>query len=308
MPVRTRHDHAARGTLDPSLPAIAVSGSFPLILAFALLVQGVQLPAPPRGFSASEADMVVDAANVLSPNAERRINQLSFSVKSSSGGEIAVVTMPDIAGRDVGDVALGIGREWKLGENAAVGDRARNAGVVVLLIPKETASDGRGQISIQTGQGAEGFITDAIAGDIRREAIPYLQAQDYSSALELITQRLAQRYAAEFGFSLDSSVVNPRFVEQPSRGRVQIPPGALLLLFVVVMVVLSSMARRSRGSGFNGCLYALLADSMMSGRGRRHGGWGGGGFGSGDWGGGGGGFGGFGGGGGFSGGGSSGSW
>ena len=287
----------------------AASALLAVTLALPLRAQGVQVPPPPRGFSPTEADMVVDAAGVLSSDAVRRMNRLIFSVKAGSGGEIVVVTMPDIGGREVGDVALRIGRDWKVGENAAVGDRARNAGVVVLLVPKETASDGRGQISIQTGQGAEGFVTDAIAGDIRREAIPWLQGRDYSSALELITQRLAQRYASEFGFALDSSGVDPRFVEsQPFQGPMELPPGALLLAFVVLLLFLVAMANASRGRGCRGCLWALAADSMMSGRGRYRGGWGGGGFGGGSWGGGGGGFGGFGGGGGFSGGGSSGSW
>jgi uncharacterized protein len=285
---------------------------FPVSVALAILAQAVQVPAPPRGFSPTEADMVVDAAGVLSPDAVRRMNRLIFSVKTGSGGEIVVVTMPDIGGREVGDVALRIGREWKVGENTAIGDRARNAGVVVLLVPKETASDGRGQISIHTGQGAEGFITDAITGDIRREALPWLQQADYSSALELMTQRLAQRYAAEFGFALDSLAVDARSEERsPVQGPGEVPPEAMLVALVVLLLFLVAMANASRGRGCRGCLWALLADAMVSGRVRHRGGfggWGGGGFGGGSWGGGGGGFGGFGGGGGFSGGGSSGSW
>lgn len=251
--------------------------------------------------------MVVDEARVLSGDAVARMNRAIFAVKAASGGEIVVVTMPDIGGREVGDVALRIGREWRVGSNAAIGDRSRNAAVVVLLIPKETASDGRGQISIQTGQGAEGFITDAIAGDIRREAIPYLQAQDYSSALELITQRLAQRYATEFSFSLDSTVVDSRFVQR-QRGGGTVQPSSALVVFVVLLVLFVMMAS-ARGGRRRGCLY-LLASEAFNATSYRHGrgSWGGGGFGGGSWGGGGGGFGGFGGGGGFSGGGSSGSW
>lgn len=250
--------------------------------------------------------MVVDAAGVLQPATVDRLNRLIFAVKARSGGEIVVVTMPDIRGAEAGDVALRIGREWKLGEAADIGDRARNAGVVVLVVPKETASDGRGQVFIATGQGAEGFITDGTAGDIRREAIPFFQQQDYSSALELITTRIAQRYAGEFGFALDSALVDARF--SPRGGSAgDFPPELLLILFVVLLVVLSAAGKASRyGGGRRGCLYALAAEAVQSGRrGGVHVSWGGGGFGGG---GGGGGFGGFGGGGGFSGGGSGGSW
>ena len=248
--------------------------------------------------------MVVDDAHVLSADAVARINRLIFAVKAASGGEIVVVTMPDIGGRESGDIALAIGREWKVGSGDAIGQATRNAGVVVLIIPKETASDGRGQISIQTGQGAEGFITDAMAGDMRREAVPYLRQQDYSSALELVTQRVGQRYAASFGFSLDSAVVDPRFVGSQGAD-VQLSPIVLLALVIFLLLFFIAMAN-ARGRR-RGCLYALLANNVSSGR-RGNSSWGGGGFGGGSWGGGGGGFGGFGGGGGFSGGGSSGSW
>lgn len=217
-------------------------------------------------------------------------------VRAGSRGEIAVVTLRDLEGRDVGDVALRIGREWGVGDNAAVGDRARNAGVVVLLVPRETSGDGSGHLSVQVGQGAEGFVTDGIAGDIRREATPLLQQGAYGAGLALITARLAERYAAEFGFALDSTLV-PRRPAPSSQG---IPPWIFLLIFVMVATALSNMGRKGGRGG------PLVVPFPFGGRG---GGWGGG-FGGGGFGGGfgGGGFGGFGGGGGFSGGGSSGSF
>ena len=269
------------------------------------LQQDVQLPPPPRGFGPSQADMVVDAAGALSSETVARINRIIFDVKAKSGGEIVVVTLRDIGDRDVGDVALRIGREWKVGANADIGQGSRNAGVIILVVPKETSADGRGKISIQTGQGAEGFITDATAGDIRREAVPYLQQQDYSSALELIATRVAQLFEREFGFTLDNALVAAEQQEVGGRRR-GVPPQALLVVFMVLLFVFSSMAnasKRGRGKG-SGCLNALLIATAVSG-GRGGGGFGGGGFGGG---GGGGGFGGFGGGGGFSGGGSSGDW
>src|SRR4051794_824786 len=114
------------------------------LVALLALLQ-LQIPAP--------SGLVNDFASVLSAGARARIEGIAQQVRDKSGGELAVVTLPDIGGRDVGDIALQIGREWKVGSNAAVGARARNAGVVVLVVPKETSSDGAGHISIQTGQG-----------------------------------------------------------------------------------------------------------------------------------------------------------
>lgn len=250
---------------------------------------------PPRG-------LLSDFAGVVSAERAAQIEQLAQFVRDRSGGEIAIVTLADLAGRDVAEVALRIGREWKVGAKAAIGDTRRNAGVVVLVVPKETSADGQGYISIQTGQGVEGFIPDAVAGDIRREAAPYLRQRDYGGALLLITARLSERYAAEFGFSLDSAGV-PGIERRAPRGEPQgVSPFFALLVFVVLIIVLS------RGRRGGGCAGFLLGQAVGQAMGRRGGWHDHGGFGGGFGGGGGGGFGGFGGGGGFSGGGSSGSW
>jgi uncharacterized protein len=267
------------------------------LLSGSAAAQDIQIP-PPQGY-------VSDFAGVITAEAAARMTRLIGDVRAKSGGEIAIVTMRDLGGRDVAEVALQIGRQWKVGQNTAIGDRARNAGVVVLIVPKETSADGRGHIRIETGQGTEGFITDAVAGDIQREAIPLLQQRDYGGALELITLRLAERFATEFQFSLDSSYAAPVAPEAPApvrSPRRSIDPQLVWLVIVVIFFLLSAGTRRRRGCG--GCLPIFIP---MGGYGRRSGGWGGGGFG-GFGGGGGGGFGGFGGGGGFSGGGSSGNW
>jgi uncharacterized protein len=151
--------------LAPILPAL-------LALLVALQISSVQLPSPPRGYGTSTAEIVVDAAGVLPASSVDQINRVAFDVHQKSGGEMAVVTLPDIGLRAPVDVALAIGRAWGVGANAAVGQRTRNAGVIILLVPKETSSSGRGECFITTGQGTEGFITDADAASLCREASP----------------------------------------------------------------------------------------------------------------------------------------
>lgn len=247
------------------------------LLPAALGAQGALFPARPSGF-------VSDFADVIPAELESRMTRLIEIVRAGSEGEIAVVTLRDIGNREALDVALEIGRAWGVGARADIGDRARNAGVVVLLVPKETASDGSGQIAISVGQGAEGFITDGIAGDMRREATPLLAQGNYGEGLALITARLAQRYSTEFDFALDSTLV-PR--QRPREFR--IPPVVIIIAIMVIMSIINSGGgggrggRRRRGG--------VVLPFPMGG------GFGGGGFGGG-------GFGGFGGGGGFSGGGS----
>lgn len=267
------------------------------ILARPAGAQGpLQLPAP-RGH-------VNDFAGVVPAAQVAHMEALARFVRDRSGGEIAIVTLPDIGGRDVADVALQIGREWKVGAKAAIGESARNAGVVVLVVPKETSSDGQGHIRIEAGQGVEGFIPDAVAGDIQREGTAYFRQRDYGTGLLVVTLRLAERYAAEFRFSLDSATAAvPR--RRASRSE---PGGISPMVAIIVFIVLITLLSRGGRRGGCGPLLVGHAIGRSMGRGDRHdhGGFGGG-FGGGGSGGGGG-FGGFGGGGGFSGGGSSGSW
>lgn len=292
---------------------IPTTKNLPLLLAFLLATaQQLELPPPPRGYGTSAAEVVVDVAGVLDQATIDRLNRIAFEVHARTGGEMAIVTLPDLRDRDVADVALRIGREWGVGGSAGVGDRRRNAGVVILVVPKETASDGRGRVRIETGRGVEGFVTDAEAGDIQRAAIPLFQQQDYGGAILLIASAVSDRYAREFGVVLDTSLVpSPRVLEPVSRPVARAPSfGALLFLLFVIFLIVSGLRRSGRygRGGGSGCLNLLWAISAAQSHGRR-GGWGGGsgGFGGGSFGGGGG-FGGFGGGGGFSGGGSSGSW
>lgn len=282
------------------------------LLAAALLPQGIQVPAP-RGY-------VNDFANVLPPASEARIERTVDDVREKSGGEIVVVTLPDPGRHDVADVAREIGRQWRVGKAGKPGDPARNTGVVVLVVPKETSSDGRGHFRIETGTGAEGLLPDGLTGRIQDEALPILARRDYGAALELTVRRIAERYAEEFHFTLASAGTPeagerlPR--EAPARPSPEapagggIPFGVLLIAFIFLIFLFNwlSAARGRRRRGCAGCLPVFLP---LPGGG--YGGWGGfppGGFGGRGFGGRGfgGDFGGFGGGGGFAGGGSSRSW
>lgn len=257
---------------------------------------------PPTG-------LVNDFAHVLDAATAERLNRIAEDVRAKSRGEMAIVTLPDLAGRDVADVALRIGREWKVGKVGSPGDPTRNAGAVILLVPKETNSDNSGRCFVLTGQGTEGFITDAGAGEICREATPLFMQRDYAGGLDLVTTRVAQRFANEFGFTLDTTLAPaPAPVRRSGKSRGGgINPFWIFILVWIVLAILSSRSRRGkRGRGRGGCGGGVPLIIPMGGRG----GWssGGGSWGGGGFGGGGGGFGGFGGGGGFSGGGGGSSW
>ena len=237
-------------------------------------------PARPTGF-------VTDVAGVVDETAEARITDLAERLRVTTGAEIAVVTLPTIGEREEADVAREIGRAWGVGAAAEIGDERRNAGVVLLVVPRQGGRPGTGRVRVEVGQGLEGIVTDVTAGRVRDLMGERLAREDYSGALQGGVEALAGIIARGFGVS-DTALTNARPVTAP-RGGGGSPLGALpILLFIVFLLLSGAMGRRGR-------------------RGRRRvywmGPWIGGGFGGGGGWGGGGGFGGFGGGGGFSGGG-----
>jgi uncharacterized protein len=267
--------------------------SLALLVAFQL-----QIPAP--------VGYVNDFAHVIDPAAERQMLAVIDEVRRKSGGEIVVVTLPDLGGRSAIDVARDIGRQWKVGAQGGAGDRARNAGVVLLLKPGQRPGDGRAELAVASGTGAEGFVTDAFSGQVR-DAIgdAATQGGSYATGLVAGVWLIGRAYAKEFGFELTGQP--PAAVPGEGGG---VPRGAFMLVPLILFVVLpiffriafaaSRFRRPYYGGGGNWLGWLVLSSVLRSGRG---GGWGGGFRGGGF---GGGGFGGFGGGGGFSGGGASG--
>ncbi len=253
-----------------------------------LIVQtsAVQLPAP-RGF-------VNDFAGVIPAAVTQRMEGVLREVRDKTGGDIAVVTLPDLGGHSAGDVALQIGRQWKLGGTGEAGDPARNLGVVVLVVPSSH------DIFIATGRGAEGFLPDGRVGRIRDAMVPSLARGDYGAGIETGVNLLAQAFANEFHVTLSGPAAPPSAEGRPLR------PGAVA--GIVALVILVLIFRGMAGAALMGGGRGRRGRSWWGGGGWGGGGWSGGGFGG--WGGGGGGggsggggFGGFGGGGGFSGGG-----
>ena len=248
-------------------------------------------------FPARPAGYLTDVAGVVDAGSAAVIDSIALRLRTATGAELAVVTLPSIGDYAASDVALAIGRAWGVGAAAEIGDARRNAGLVLLLVPRRAGDPNSGHVFISTGRGVEGIVTDAAAGRVRDAMIPELRDGQYGPGLVTGTRQLAALVARGLGSSDSSLTVAAEPAERS--------PAFLLFLLIILVVIVVTMIRASGGGGGSG---------DASGRGRRGppiywggggGGWGGGGFGGGrgGFGGGGGGFGGFGGGGGFSGGG-----
>jgi uncharacterized protein len=273
------------------LPPVALAKAILLLAAYQPAQEIQQLfPAHPTGY-------VTDVPGALDAPSVGSITELAERLRGATGAELAIVVLPTIGDRAAVDVAVAIGRTWGVGAKAELGDPRRNAGLVILLVPKREGDPNSGQIFIATGQGLEGIVTDLQAGKVRDLMTPFFRRSEYGKGLDAGVRALAGLIARGRGVTDSALTAGGRDLERPSSGLAI--PGFFMLLFWLLMAVfifarfarVARLGRRGRrgpfwwgGSGFGG-------------------GFGGGGFGGFGGGGGGGGFGGFGGGGGFSGGG-----
>jgi uncharacterized protein len=260
------------------------SAVFPLLLAACISVFTVTALAERVEDLPQPTDYVSDFAHVLSPAAIARLDSLCAQLDhSKTNAQIAVVTIHTLDGMDPAEFTSALEDKWKMGKKGLGRD------ILVFL----AVDDHKRRIDV--GYDLEGILPDGKVGDIGREMVPDLRANDFDGAVTLAVGEVAQVIADDAHVTLTDN--EPAYARRPVSSQVNVGK----LIFLIVMLVFFG--------GFQ-LLRFLLGFGII--RGYRGGPWlGGGGFGGGGFGGGGGGggFGGFGGsGGGFGGGGAGGSW
>ncbi|MDR3772123.1 MAG: TPM domain-containing protein [Terracidiphilus sp.] len=261
----------------------AHSNLFPLLAAVLVVFFAATLAAQRVDDLPPPTDYVSDLAHVLSPEAIAHIDRVCTQLDhSQASAQISVVTVQTLAGEDAAEYSDQLETKWKMGRKGS------DKGVLILL------AVGDHQRRIEVGYGLEGILPDGKLGDIGREMVPNLRANDYDSAATQAVDEIGQVIAADARVTLDEQPA----MQQPVPRRH--PSGIGWIKVVVILIVVALYLFRVLGSWG---LFGLWGLGLMS-RGSGSGG-GFGGFGGGDSGGGG--FGGFGGGS-FGGGGSGGSW
>lgn len=218
-------------------------------------------------------DYVSDFAHVMSPAAIEQIDYACGEVDHEAHAQIAVVTVKTLDDVPVENYAVDLYQKWGLGAKSGTN---QDRGVLILLAVQDRKR------YISTGYGLEGILPDAVVGQIGREMVPDLRANDFDGAMKLAVGQISQIIANDAGVKLA-----PLEGGQAQPQQVHIGPGGLIFFAIVVLLIILFLARFG-GSGLLGFLLGMFFG----------GGWGrGGGFGGGFGGGGGGdGFGGFGGG------------
>jgi uncharacterized protein len=257
--------------------------------------------------------LVVDDANVLSPQTEADLTAKLQALQKDTKRQVVVATIADMQGYPLEDYGYKLGRAW------GVGLKDVDNGVILFLAPNNP--QGQRGPRIEVGRGLEPIMTDALSSVIINQSMmPRLKSGDIDGAVTAGADRIIAQLRAspeEAQARLDAAVQEFNRTHERRSGGGGVPINfifiVLVILFGFVFPLIGRIAggRRYRGgSGLgNVILWSAINGALNSGRDRDGGSWGG--FGGGDggssggWGGGG--FSG-GGGGGFGGGGASGSW
>lgn len=190
---------------------------------------------------------VADQAGVLSNQSVNDINMMLWDLQKKTGSDIAVVTLNSLNGRDVNDVAVQIGREYKLG------DKVKNNGVVFLT------SVGDRKMSIQLGTGLESTLGVPAIENIRdRDILPYYRNSQYDNGIFRGAYALAKAVAATENVSVKTyGNIPPR----PSKSGKDDELPWWAWPFIILAAIFKRRGRFNSGSfggfggggGFGGC-------------------------------------------------------
>jgi uncharacterized protein len=219
--------------------------------------------AQPVDFSALKPQgHVSDFAGVVDRNLRADLERYCASVEASTGAEMALVTLPTLAGEPVEDVANLLYRKW------GIGKKETDEGILLLLVIQDRRS------RLEVGYGLEPYIPDGYAGSLLRQMRPALSAGRYGEAMAVAAQTIGARIAEAKGVAIEQAPASGH--RTPSK---QPAPWGSLLGGLVMLFWLFGMGRGRRGrSGRGGGLLAGMLLGNLLGRGM-YGGRSGGGFG-----------------------------
>jgi len=119
---------------------------------------------------------IVDQAKVFDAGGSAKVAAAIDHLEAKTGGEMMVFTVTSLNGMDIEQFSLDAAMKWKIGKKGQ-----DNGALFVLAI-----NDHRSRLEI--GYGWEGPVNDARAGDLLREIVPELRAEQYAEASVKVVQ------------------------------------------------------------------------------------------------------------------------
>jgi uncharacterized protein len=201
---------------------------------------------------------VSDFANVISQEAEDRINEKLDYTKKMTTNEVAVVTIKNLGDASIEEYGIALADEWKPGTEEA------DNGVIMLF-----AMENR-KMRIEVGQGLEGKLTDVKAKRILDDVIrPEFKAENYDAGVEKGVDEVLRIINS----SESATVAEQETTQSPKKG---IGFWGWMVIIIIVFVILGILGAilddgsggttsfDSGGGGFSGGSFTSFSSSDSS--------------------------------------------
>lgn len=190
----------------------------------------------------TSAFFVNDFAGCISAQDEAEMQKIGEQLYAQTKAQLVVVSIESLGGVDIEDYAIGLAREWGIGE------AEKDSGVLLLISTKDR------DVRIEVGSGLEGQLTDGKTGRILDAyALPHLRNNDFSTGLTASYKVLAEEIYAEFGVEGYTEMAGGTFAEDvESNERVKAIVSIIALLFWVLVAYIFRRRGRRRGFFFGG--------------------------------------------------------
>jgi uncharacterized protein len=199
----------------------------PTIFSFAL---ALEVP-PLRG-------RINDYAGMIQPDKARELESRLADFERDTGHQIAVLTIPSLAGDALEDFSIRVAEAWKIGQ------KGFDNGAILLI-----ARDDH-KLRIEVGYGLEGVLPDAIANRIINEVIvPRFRAGDYSGGIEAGIDAAMKVTRGE-----NLPVTNVKKRPPPAMG----VAGGALFMAALLALVIGITQRTVLGGAFSGATAATI--------------------------------------------------
>jgi len=185
-------------------------------------VSGFALDVPPL------KGRVNDYAGMMSPATERLLEATLQRFEEAESTQIAVLTIPTLAGDALADFSIRVAEQWKIGR------KERDNGAILVVAKAER------KLRIEVGYGLEGRLTDAVSGRIIRNVIvPDFKTGRFERGIVNGVNAMIQVVQGEF-----EGVQGGRDAPRPETGA-----GSAVFLFVVLFFLIGRLGRINRWIG-----------------------------------------------------------
>lgn len=248
-----------------SLPVMAAWLRYVRIV-FAALMLAASLSAETVKSMPQPTAYINDYAGVLNDSTKADLDGTLKQLDAEAHAQVFVAIIKKIDDESTpAEFANELFAKWK------PGPKEQDRGALLLI----SVDDRKYQFEI--GYGLEGILPDGKTGDIGREMVPDLKAQNYNGAVRSAVGDLTDVVARDAGVTLSAPQQQHRQQRQRSGG------GSGIVGLLVFLFILFILLRGGGRGGPGGFLSGMVLGGMM-GSGRRNG-WGGGYSGGGGWGG-----------------------